>query len=301
MFLLFQTTVFAQSQADSASLIRNKALNDSVKNREDSLSLAGIKASDPNSSNQFSDSFTDISKVEKPGLNSILKKNHGKINQYNEGKPRPKGEAWIMAVILFLLLFFSIIKNAFSKELASILESFYNNRTLSQINKEDNLFSSWPFLFLYLLFGLTIGMYLYLSGRYFELEYQFDGFQWFLVLSALVIGLFALKIIALRLLGVLFNIQRLVREYVSVLYLTYFNVAILFLPLIIAFSLTPNHYAGIDIYLAVLLIVFVFLWQFLRTGSTILSNYQFPKAYLIIYLCALEICPLLILIKVLRF
>ncbi len=320
IFLLSQTTVFAQTDTsqstikydtvlnhdrykilDSVSLAHNKAIKDSLKNIGDSLAFVWIKAPDPKRPNRFLDSIINTCKIEKLDFTSWSKKLPKKMSQYNEGKPRPKGESWIIAVILFLTIFFSIIKSIFSKELLAVLQSFYSNRMLSQINKEDNLFSSWPFLFLYLLFGLTIGMYLYLSGRYFKLEYQFSGFEWFIILSALVIGLFTLKIIALRLLGFFFGTQKLVKEYVSVLYLSYFNLAIIFLPLVIAFSLTSNHYAGIYIYLAILLLIVIFLWQFLRVGLNILSNYQFPKVYLIIYLCALEICPLLILLKVLRF
>jgi Domain of unknown function (DUF4271) len=323
IFLFFQTVVFAQPDAspagststrhnsvlnhryykglDSALVARNKAIKDSLKNIGDSLSLIWIKAPDPKRPNKFLDNFIAMYKIKELDFISWTKRFPKKINEYNKGRLKAKGESWIIAVILFLILLFAIIKNAFSKELVSVLQSFYSNRVLGQINKEDNLFSSWPFIFLYLLFGLTIGMCLYLSKQYFGLEYQFRGLEWFLILSVIVIGLFTFKIIILRSLGFFFGMQRLVKDYVSILYLTYFNVAILFLPLIIAFSLTPSPYNEVYIYISVLLLLIIFLGQFLRAGSNILSNYQFPKVYLFIYLCALEICPLLILIKVLKF
>jgi predicted membrane channel-forming protein YqfA (hemolysin III family) len=146
-----------------------------------------------------------------------------------------------------------------------------------------------------------MGMYLYLSGKYLQLSYPVDGFELFLLLSSLVIVLFTLKIIALRLLGFLFDIRHYVREYVAILYLSYLNIALIFLPLLIAFSLTPNEYAGIYGYIAIFILVLIFALQFFRAGANILSNYRFPKVYLIIYLCALEFCPLIILFKALRF
>ncbi len=286
---------------DSAFLARRKFIRDSIKNVQDSLGFVWVKAPDPLRPNRFIDSLIKLYKVENLNFTAWASKFPKKVNRYDLGRPIPKGETWIIGVVLFMVLFFALIKFFFSKELSTIVQSFYSNQTLGQINKEDNLFSSWPFIFLYLLFGLIIGLYLYLSGKYLGLSYSVDGFELFLLLSAVVIGLFTIKIIVLRLLGFLFDIRRLVREYVSILYLSYFNSALIFLPLVIAFSLTPNRYAGIYGYAGIVMLLLIFILQFFRAGANILSNYRFPKVYLIIYLCALEFCPLIILYKALRF
>lgn len=292
---------FYSRPLDSAALARRQAFRDSVKHVQDSLAIVWIKAPDPLRPNRFLDSLIKLYTVDNFNFTAWAARFPKKVDRYNEGKARPHGETWIMGVILFLVLFFALIRYFFSKELGSIVQSFYSNQTLSQINKEDNLFSSWPFVFLYLLFGLIIGMYLYLSGKYLQLSYTVEGFELFLLLSALVIGLFTIKIVVLRLLGLLFDIRRLVREYVAILYLSYFNSALIFLPLIIAFSLTPHRYAGVYGSIGIILLIVIFILQFFRAGANILSNYRFPKVYLIIYLCALEFCPLIILFKALRF
>jgi len=48
-----------------------------------------------------------------------------------------------------------------------------------------------------------------------------------------------------------------------------------------------------------LAITVIFAWQYLRNSVNIISSFRFHKFYLFIYLCALEICPVLILIKAL--
>lgn len=286
---------------DSAALARRQAIRDSVKHVQDSLAMQWVGAPDPNRPNRFADSLISLYKVENLDFAAWAAKLPQKISRYDEGRPRPQGEVWVIVVVLFLVLFFATIRFFFSKELSSIVRSFFSNQMLGQINKEDNLFNSWPFVFLYILFALVIGMFLYLTGRYLHLSYPFEGVELFLLLSFLIIGLFTIKIVVLRLLGFLFDIRRLVREYVSILYLSYFNSALLFLPLVIAFSLTPNKYAGIYGYLGMIVLATIFAVQFLRAGINILSYYRFPKVYLIIYLCALEFCPLAILFKALRF
>jgi hypothetical protein len=286
---------------DSAALVQRQNYKDSIKAIRDSLSTVWVKAPDPDRPNRFLDSLISLYKVEKLDFRSWALKFQKKSLRYDEGSPIQHRETWVIIVVLFLVLFFALIRFFFSTELNTIIHAFYSNQALSKVNKEDTLFSSWAFVFLYLLFGLIIGLYLYLSGKYLEISYPAEGFELFIYLSAIVIGLFTMKIIVLRIAGFLFDVKRLVREYVSVLYLSYFNAAILFLPVVIAFSLTSYRFAVIYSYIGIAMLIIIFALQFLRAGANILSNYKFPKVYLIIYLCALEFCPLIILFKALGY
>ena len=220
---------------------------------------------------------------------------------HEKGDLLPKGDVWVLAFIGFLVLLFSILKNAFSKQLLAIVQSFFSNRALGNLNKEDTLFNSWPFLILFIQFGFTIGMFFYLVAQYQKLDMVKNGFQFFLTISVLIIFLYVLKILLLRLVGFVFNIQKPIKEYVSILYLSYFNTSLLFIPLVVAFALSPLKYGSAYVSIAIVLIAIIFVFQFIRAGINILSNYRFSKVYLILYFCTLEICPILILIKAIGF
>jgi hypothetical protein len=286
---------------DSASIVKRQHELDSIQLIKDSLAIAWVKSPDPNRPNPFLDSLINLYKVENLDFKAWAAKFPQKISRLDDGSLRPFREAWVIILVLFLVLFYSLIRYFFPTELNIITQAFYSNQVLSKINKEDTLFNSWPFVFLYLLFGLILGLYLYLSAKYFGISYSIEGFQLFLYLVATVIGLFTFKIIVLKIVGFLFDTPRLVRDYVSILYLSYFNAAILFLPIVIAFSLTSYRYSVVYSYLGLFLIILIFALQFLRAAQNILSNYKFPKVYLIIYLCALEFCPLVILFKALGY
>ncbi|WP_082435056.1 DUF4271 domain-containing protein [Pedobacter sp. Hv1] len=225
----------------------------------------------------------------------------GGISVYQEGSPMPKGEVWILAVIATLILLFAILKHTFSKQLVAIVQSFFSNRALGNLNKEDNLFTSWPFLLLFVQFGFTIGMFFYLMAQYKQIDDVAHGFQFYVTISILIIVLYIFKIIILRLLGYVFNVQKPVNEYVSILYLSYFNASLLFMPLVIAFALSPLKYGVFYIAVATILLAIIFVFQFIRAGINILSHYRFSKVYLFLYFCTLEICPILILIKAIGF
>ena len=217
---------------------------------------------------------------------------------YQHGKLLPKGDVWILAIIGFLLVLFAILKNTFAKQLGSVVQSFYSNRALANLNKEDNLVTSWSFLLLFIQFGFTIGMFFYLAAQYQGLpEVSQGGFSFFITVSVGVIFLYLLKIVCLRAIGFVFDIQRPLHQYISILYLSYFNTSLVFIPIIIAFALSDQKYGSGYILLGILALVLIFVFQFIRAAINILSQYRFPKLYLILYFCTLEICPILILIK----
>jgi hypothetical protein len=249
---------------------------------------------------QITDSLnTGFGGYEKFNLQKLIAQNRSiqAIVKYFSGNELHKGQVWILGIIAFLLVLFAILKNTFAKQLSVVIQSFYSNRALTNLNKEENLLTSWSFLLLFIQFGFTIGMFFYLVAQYKGIPDVKDGFKFFFVISVATIVLYLLKILILRLIGTIFNIQKPLNEYVSILYLSYFNASLLFIPLVISFALSPLKYGSVYIALGITLLVLIFAFQFVRAGINILSQYRFPKVYLILYFCTLEICPILILIK----
>jgi hypothetical protein len=220
-----------------------------------------------------------------------------KVSRYRLGTPVPKGQVWVPAIVTLLLILFATLKISFAKQLQTIVQSFFSNRVLNNLNREDNLFTSWPFLLLFVQFGFTVGMFFYLVSQFYHISFPGTGFQFYISISVLIIVLYIFKIVILRLLGYLFNLQKPVNEYVVILYLSYFNLSLVFIPLVIAFALSPLKYGPYYIAVSFVLLCIIFAFQFIRAGVNILSHHRFSKIYLFLYFCALEICPILILIK----
>jgi len=291
---------------DTAAVLRWKARNDSIKAVQDSLKAIGdslsmvwLKPPDPNRPNRFLDSLVELYRVKDLDFAAWAAKFPPKVNRDHEGKPRRKGEPWIFWFIILLLVVFAVLRRSFTKEISLIFEALFSSRTLNQINREEGLFSSWPFVILYVLLALVIGTFLYLCERHLHIDYSASGFQGLISLSLIVFLFFTLKVISLRVLAFIFNLKKVVGEYISVLFISYSAAGILFLPLTAAVSLTPSRFVEIYIYLGLLMTAFIFFWQFIRVGAAVLSEHRFPIVYLLLYICALEICPLIVLIKLL--
>jgi len=279
-----------------------KAAKDSLKAIGDSLSMVWLKPPDPDRPNRFLDSLIELYRVKDLNFQAWKNKFPAKTKHIYEGRLRPKGEPWVLWFVIFLLLFFAVLRQAFSKEFLLIFHALFSSRTLNQVSREERLFSSWPFVFLYILLSFIIGTFLYFCQSYFNfIDYDTSGFEGLAVLSLAVFVFFTLKIISLKFMAFIFDLRRPVNDYISILFISYFNTAVLFLPLTIALCLTPFRFAEMYIYTALAVTGLIFLTQFIRAGAVILSEYRFPIVYLLLYICALEICPLIILMKLIRF
>lgn len=272
---------------------------DSVRRLQDSLTMLYIGSPDPERRNLLMDSLRKQVIVENGDFMSWLAFARSLEERFPPETVKASREPWVIAAIGILLLLLGVVRVAFPNEVAAIVVAFYNDRTLHQINKEDTLYSSWPFVFLYILFGFSLGLFIYLTNVYYIGGQQNQGVDAFLGISLFVMLLFVLKIVTTRLLGVVFEVQRMVREYVSILYLSYFNAALVFLPIIVVLSLVPAGQMAWIVPATLVTVLCLFVFRFVKTAGNLLNNYRFSKFYLFMYLCCLEIAPVLILIKVL--
>ena len=279
---------------DSATLARQHFV-------EDSLTMLYLKAPNPARYNVFIDTAL---KLYAPDLYRFSVEHNAKTKPLYVGKSRALRPVWIVAVILFLLVYLGVLNLIIGKDIYGIIQAFYSKKAFAYITNDENLLTSWTFVGLFTLFGLTMGLYLYQVVNYYHLSYDilgFDvsGFQLYFTLSVAVLVLFIIKIFVLRLIGFVFDIGHLVKEYISILYLTYFNVAFIFLPIVALFGLLSSNFKPYLLAFSMGAIIIILTIQYLRTTVNIISKFRFQKIYLFIYLCALEICPILILIKAL--
>jgi hypothetical protein len=264
----------------------------------DSLSSIYIRPADPGRHSQLVDSL--FKKYLYKGSNNFLDVAQSTTGILREGHSRQTRDQWVIVVIIALVLYTATLNRIMSKDFQSVWQAFYSKRMQSQVSKEDNVINSWTFIGLFLLFGLTSGLLLYQLAQHYHVYYSISGVRLFVSLSLIILILFAVKFVIVKFLGYVFNINKLVSEYLSVLYLTYFNIAFVFLPVAVCFSLVPDPLIPYISAIALVLIVIIFMWQYLRSSVNIISSIVFHKFYLFVYLCALEICPILILIKALN-
>jgi len=251
---------------------------------------------DPNRPNQLTQYL--LKKIEYKSTTFWDPNFSSKGKKVGDGHVRKSRDPWVIAMIAALLLYTAFLNITLGPDIKSVFESFYSKRP-NHFDKEDRHISFWAFIGLFLLFAVTFGLFLYQLAAYNNKYYSISGVQLFCAFSLIIIALFLLKFLVLKIIAFLFDIHHVVGEYITTLSLTYFNVAFVFLPVVVCFSLLAAQFIPYLLYLTWVLVAITFVWIYLRSSVGIISNFRFHKFYLFIYLCALEICPILILIKVL--
>ncbi|SMO38494.1 DUF4271 domain-containing protein [Solitalea koreensis] len=221
-----------------------------------------------------------------------------KNEKYQTGAERKFYQQWNVFALLSVLCLFVLISYFFAKDIYAILQGFINNRILNLVIRDNNVLNSESFLFIALFISLT---YAYLLKLLFGIDelFHFDGWAAYVALAGCVMVFFGVKTILLRLAGALFSVKSLVNNYISIVYITFCAFSLIIFPLLIFYTLGPKSISSQLLIVFVVLLVLSLVYQYLRGILYISSNFQFPKFYFIVYLCAFEICPLIILYKVL--
>jgi hypothetical protein len=126
----------------------------------------------------------------------------------------------------------------------------------------------------------------------------YKGMEEYVIICLFTGTFYLLKFLLMKISGFIFSIQKLISGYLSILSISNFVYAIIVMPMLIFYQFITSSYQPYLLGLILILFCFNTIYKYLRTGSFILNNFQFPKFYLFLYLCTLEIMPLLIIYKV---
>ena len=281
--------IAATAKPDSAALAQIKRR----KFVEDSISMMYL-VPDPKRENQFLkqvlsgnsiDDFTTVRIKQKSNLQT--------------GSVRYSRNSLAIEIIICLLIYTSVLNMLFNKEIKGVIQSFYNKNMFLQFDKESTGINFRAFTGLFVLFSFSLGLFIYQLTVYKNLYPAINGFRLFFTISLGIALIFSFKFLLLKLLGIIFDINRVVGQYITIINLTYFNTSFLLLLMAICFSLISYPLIPYLLIFTIVSVVVIFAWQYIGNSVNVISNFRFHKFYLFIYLCALEISPVLILIKAL--
>jgi len=203
---------------------------------------------------------------------------------------------WITIVFLACLFIFAWIQTSYSKRLSQIFRAVAQQHHINQLERDGNLFKERIAL------GLSLNYFMVASIFIFQILHEFGsipvGFN-NLVITGIIFGAIlvyqVLKSLAIRVSGVIFNSSESARQYQLIILIFNYIIGIVLLPVvIIAFYWNSVFFLISGLAIISLLI----LYRLVRGFLTGLNNKSYNLFYLFLYLCTLEILPLLLIYKV---
>jgi hypothetical protein len=201
---------------------------------------------------------------------------------------------WFTVFIVLGLVFLTLSKFLSSRRFDDFLAVIGNSKYL-KIYARDQKFIDGFDTFLYLNLVISVSIFSFLMYSEFVNPAQFDLIQFFKLLFGIG-ALVLIKVLLERLIGSLFEIDAMIDSYLfqKTTYKNYTGLILLPVNILLIYSFPPSK----PIIFSVLGLVFLiniigFITSFKNHQKTLLNN----LFYFILYLCALEIGPYLILYR----
>ncbi len=203
---------------------------------------------------------------------------------------------WISLTLLFLLVILVLVKVIFTKRFADFVSiSNKNEYFIDYIEKSPSIFDRFNMFFLVFHIGV-FALLLVLIDKLVLNNIRENSFYFFLQTTLLIVVFYSIRyvigFVVFRVLGM--KTKQITLTYMKLSYLS--KISIFILPmLIISIYIVQFNTIFIKITAVATLFFLVFNYgQIMKKNQNIVFNHLF---YFILYLCALEITPLLILYK----
>ncbi|MHA4843797.1 DUF4271 domain-containing protein [Flavitalea antarctica] len=198
-----------------------------------------------------------------------------------------------------LVLYFAIIRLFFGKYLSNLFTLFFRVTMRQQQIREQLLQTPLPSLLLNILFAISAGMYLNLLLFHHQKNPVED---FWLNFSYCVVGVSLLylgKLLILTAMGWIFNVSNATKTYLFIVFLVNKMLGMFLLPFLFILAFPHPVIISGMVTLSYILVIALFFYRFIISFRPVRSEINVGRLHFIIYLCAFEIAPLLLIYKVL--
>jgi hypothetical protein len=205
---------------------------------------------------------------------------------------------WILGLLLLCFLLLAWVQVFYHRRLRQIMMAPYSKRFLNQLIRDGDLFSERISLATGFIYFITATLFMYqLIELVFIKESRglIGGGTLFVLICAFLLGFWTVKIAVIQFLSFVFRTRQTTSEYL--LNILIFNIltGILLLPLLV---FTVYLKSAVFLWGCIIVFALFFLFRLIRGFLIGISITKFSYLFLFVYLCTLEILPLVVFLKV---
>jgi len=204
---------------------------------------------------------------------------------------------FIFWLILLSGVFIAFVINTKAHVIPRLMKSITNINVLTYNMREENGGLSGQYIILYLTYFINAAVLLYLLGQKYT---SFQGFTFFLYCLGGAAAVYISKHLILGLLGYVFPINRDISVYNFSIEAFNIILGLILIPLNLVIAFGPSELSDPFIYIALGLIGLLLIIRSVR-GLFIAAPYMQKNFFqFFVYLCGIEIVPILLLIKLVQ-
>lgn len=211
-----------------------------------------------------------------------------------------KDRSFDFLIIILLISFVGIFRVANPAYFRNLFRAF-RNPTLSTRQLKEQLRQDSPAsLTMDVIFCMSMGLYLFYAISHIHSHRIMTSYPVALVILALVVLLlvvYMVRFMFLKFTGWVFNISEITDNYTFNVFLINKILGIAIIPFTIILAFGTGQWVQASLFLSFVLIAILFLNRYLRSGVVFGYFIKFSKFHFFMYLCASELLPLAVLMK----
>lgn len=247
----------------------------------------------------------DVNKNTLKALDTLLSQNRqlaAKQTIYVINKPRVyENRTTDFYLLLILCFMLGAIRYSDTRYFYNLWKAFINT-TLSNRQLKDQLQSAgWPNFLMNVFFAISAGAYIYYVIRAFGPVHS-SAIPPSLLILMLIAGMmviYASKYAAIRFSGWAFRVEGITDHYLFNVFLINKIISIILIPFIIILAFAGPQWAEPVIVCSVIAVAGLFVNRYVRSWQVFGSFFLYSKFHFFTYLCASELLPLALLMKLL--
>ena len=203
----------------------------------------------------------------------------------------------ITLFLTFGLVLLAIIKYNFGKNLVEAFHSFFNYRKAIRLFEERRESDRQAALLSNILFIWISGIFISIALPFFGASPLWGSYILSILFFSAATGLlYILKARIWQALGVIFMMQSFSKMYIHNMFLYNRNIGVIIFPLVAAIPYVAEQTAYYLVYVVIAVFVLSYLFKLWRIFQ-IIHTRNVSILYFLLYLCTLEILPLLLFVK----
>jgi hypothetical protein len=220
--------------------------------------------------------------------------------EYQDIKGVVFSQDWVLIILLSSLVAIGWTRVFYNKFILLVFKAAFNYQLSYKLFRENNsVYQRTSFLF-NIHFVLSISLFIYLCLHYYLVFPENKNHAlYFLIISVIVLSFYLLKYVVYKILAYIIKEENVTNEYLHNTFIYNKILGITLLPLIISIPYIMPLLQEPLIILGLITIAIFFIMSLVR-GFVVTMKTNISIFYLILYLCVLEILPILVLLKLLK-
>jgi hypothetical protein len=222
-------------------------------------------------------------------------------NLYSTDLSKTSIPDWYFLIILLIIAGIAWARIVYGKFLYSIWFSSYSYQNASKVYKEQSVVQKRFGVGLDFLYLVNASLFIYQLNRFFSpVIFKSDDIVFVLQVFLVLCFLVFVRIFVMRLTAYIFERSELFLEFLYHFFIFNKVLGMVLIPFLIAIPYTQGKLQEILIYTGISIVFTIQFFRLFRVAVYVLKNVVL-FFYLILYLCILEILPVLVVIKLLLF